>query len=119
MAYDNDPYENMRDQPEFCDDCPLGEDCALKGMCGAYEVLYPLCETGLQEKFEQVKTKLKALEQLVEDWLPQIGMTITFRELFYEILGKPNPGWLGERQLTNNELKWVSEAMIVQKNKPI
>jgi len=53
--------------------------------------------------------KIRLLEALMEDWLPQIGMTITFREMFYEILGKPNPKWLGERQLTNVELKWIDE----------
>jgi len=53
--------------------------------------------------------KIMLLKALVEDWLPQIGMTITFREMFYEILDKPNPEWLGERQLTNVELKWIDE----------
>lgn len=59
----------------------------------------------------KAEEKLYILEKLIEDWLPQIGMTITFREMFYEVLGKPNPEWLGERQLTNNELRWIYEHM--------
>ena len=70
-----------------------------------------------RELHQKAEKKLDVLEKLVEDWLPQIGMTITFREMFYEILDKPNPDWLGERQLTNVELKWIAEAMTVREEK--
>ena len=52
--------------------------------------------------------KIRLLKALVEDWLPQIGMTITFREMFYEVLGEPNPEWLGDRMLENTELEWIA-----------
>ncbi len=41
-----------RDQPEFCDDCPLVDYCANQGQCGAFEVLYPVGETGIQEQLQ-------------------------------------------------------------------
>lgn len=56
MAYDNDPYANMRDQPECCDDCPLVDACASRGMCGAVGVLFPLGTTGLQEQLRELET---------------------------------------------------------------
>ena len=52
--------------------------------------------------------KIELIKALVEDWLPQIGMTITFREMFYEIMGEPNPEWLGDRILENTDLEWIT-----------
>ena len=59
----------------------------------------------------EMENKLQALEKLVEDWLPQIGMTTTFREMFYEIMGTPLPDWYGEKQLSRVELEWIHNTL--------
>ena len=113
MAYDNDPYENIRDQPEFCDDCTLGEDCSLRGPCGAFELLYPLGETGLVEQLSETKNTIHLLRRLVEDWLTQIGMNIHFRQMFYQIVGEPYPDWFEVPKPDLYERQWVEENSIL------
>lgn len=50
----------------------------------------------LRERKEELEDKLKLLEREVEDTLPQIGLTISFRKRFYEITGFPVPEWFQE-----------------------
>ena len=52
----------QRDQPQCCDDCVLGEECALYGECGALSVLYPTGQIGLEKGLEEVK-------RLLNQWL--------------------------------------------------
>ena len=58
----------------------------------------------------ELENKLQTLEKLVDEWLPEIGMTMTFRDMFYVILGQPNPDWCGERKLTKVELDWIYDS---------
>ena len=59
----------------------------------------------------ELELKIETLEHLVEDWLPQIGMTMTFREMFYEIIGTPLPEWYGDNALTRTELEWIRDHL--------
>ena len=46
----------------------------------------------LMDEYE-CERRLKAVRTLVEDWLPQIPMTIDFRRKFYEATGFEAPEW--------------------------
>ena len=60
----------------------------------------------MKEKAE----KLEVLRRLVEDWLPQIGMTIHFREMFYQIVGEPHPDWFEIPEMGFYERQWIEEV---------
>ena len=61
-------------------------------------------------KLKEKAEKLGILRRLVEDWLPQIGMTIHFREMFYQIVGEPHPDWFEVRELGFYEQQWLEEV---------
>ena len=42
----------------------------------------------------EAQRRLEAARQVVDDYCPEIGMTLTFRLKFYEVTGFPMPEWL-------------------------
>ena len=99
-----------RDQPEFCDDCPLSVECSLQGRCAAFDVLYPVGETGVRERLQTVITDMYLLEKCLDDYCPQIGMTYTFRQYFYHILGH-YPDWITPLEHTAHFELWKEEVL--------
>lgn len=64
----------------------------------------------LMEVATKTGEKLNILRRLVEDWLPQIGMTIHFREMFYQIVGEPHPEWFEIPEMGFYERQWMEEV---------
>ena len=52
-----------------------------------------LCYTCYEKKYKEPAEQLEAIKKLVEQDLPQIGMTIYFRRRFYQVTGYPAPEW--------------------------
>ena len=55
------------------------------------------------------------LRHLVEDYLPEIGMTIHFREMFYQIVGEPYPDWLEIPEPNFYEREWMENHSLHRK----
>ena len=63
----------------------------------------------LRDRIAELENTVHLLRRLVEDWLPQIGMTIGFREMFYQIVGEPYPSWFSVPELGFCEQKWIED----------
>ena len=58
-------------------------------------------------KLDEAENTIHLLRRLVEDWLNQIPMTITFREKFYQIVGEPYPDWFEVPEPGLHHIQWV------------
>lgn len=61
----------------------------------------------VKAKGDKLQETIHLLRYLVEDYLPQIGMTIHFREMFYQIVGEPYPEWFEIPEPGFYELEWM------------
>ena len=52
-----------------------------------------LAEKAIEAR-DEAQRRLEAARQVVDDYCPEIGMTLTFRRKFYEVTGFPMPEWL-------------------------
>ena len=52
-----------------------------------------LAEKAIEAR-DEAQRRLEAARQVVDDYCPEIGMTLTFRLKFYEATGFPMPEWL-------------------------
>ena len=61
----------------------------------------------LSQELLEKENIIHLLRRLVEDWLNQIPMTITFREKFYQIVGEPYPDWFEIPEPGLHHRQWV------------
>jgi len=82
-----------RDQPPCCDDCPIYDDCANKGECGAIHALYPVGKPSLITIAEKLPV---FAAKIVTDWLSSQPGNADFEERFHYAMGVKPPEWLDE-----------------------
>ena len=64
---------------------------------------------------DRLENIIHLLRRLVEDWLNQIPMTITFREKFYQIVGEPYPDWFEVPEPGLHHRQWVENNSLHRK----
>jgi len=90
---------------------------AMDELHGASDYIGQLNEelNEVHNKLGEAENTIHLLRQLVEDYLPQIGMTIHFREMFYQIVGKPYPDWFEVPESRFYERAWIKNHSLRQK----
>ena len=69
----------------------------------------------LEQKVNEQENTTHLLRRLVEDWLNQIPMNITFREKFYQIVGEPYPDWFEIPEPGLHHRQWVENNSLGEK----
>jgi len=69
----------------------------------------------LEQKVNEQENIIHLLRRLVEDWLNQISMNITFREKFYQIVGEPYPDWFEIPEPGLHHRQWVENNSLGEK----
>jgi len=63
-----------------------------------------------ESRLAEAEKSIFLLEKCVEDYCPEIGLTYTFRQYFYEILGH-HPEWIEPPKNTAHFELWRDEVL--------